>query len=258
MDIVVRNFFRLLRAGAFHRQEQVEPMSAWKWWQVRRLSMLHGVEAETWEGVCQLQGQFFMRLTDDLRAEWQHSVVGKASPTMQSLEASPTMQSLEASPTMQSLEASPTKQQKRLARIAEDTNPRSATYRALVLSVELANGLLKSGHWVQHLLALGRLLESEGRFVDAEQLDDWVSDVGPGRMLQLEGLLLVQLLGLDADNVTFYTPSGNDKKDRRMVEDVVNAIWTTRPNMRFLKYFPKESLTSYTASVVQAIVNVEE
>ena len=251
MDIVVRNFFRLLRAGVFHRQEQVEPMSAWKWRQVWRLSMLHGVEDETWEGVRQLQDQYFMQLTDDLRAEWERSA-GRAGTG-----PAPTEGEVEGDDEEQ-YNPLTSRQRKRLVDIAEDTNVRSATYRALVLTVEVANHLLKSGQWLHQLLALGRLLEAESHFIDAEQLDEWASDVGRGRMLQLEGLLLVQLLGVDADNVAFYTPSGNDKKDRHMVEDVVKAIWTTRPNIRFMKYFPQESLTSYTASVVQAIVNVKE
>jgi hypothetical protein len=254
MDIVVRNFFRLLRAGVFHRQEQVEPMSAWKWRQVWRLSMIHGVEDETWEGVRQLQDQYFMRLTDgpppNLPPKGRLSA-GRA-PTKPPPEGEAFADEEEQYNPLTS------RQRKRLADIAEDTNVRSATYRALVLTVEVANHLLKSGQWLHQLLALGRLLEAESHFIDAEQLDEWASEVGRGRMLQLEGLLLVQLLGVDADHVAFYTPSGNDKKDRRMVEDVAKAIWTTRPNIRFMKYFPQESLTSYTASVVQAIVNVKE
>ena len=31
MDIIQRNLFRLLRSGAFGTQEQIEPMSAFKW-----------------------------------------------------------------------------------------------------------------------------------------------------------------------------------------------------------------------------------
>ena len=31
MDIVKRNFFRLLRSGAYDSDEQIEPMSAFKW-----------------------------------------------------------------------------------------------------------------------------------------------------------------------------------------------------------------------------------
>lgn len=31
MDIVRRNFFRLLRSGAFNEYETLEPMSAYKW-----------------------------------------------------------------------------------------------------------------------------------------------------------------------------------------------------------------------------------
>ena len=255
MDIVVRNFFRLLRAGVLHRQELVEPMSAWKWRQLWRLSMLQGVEAEAWVGVNQLHEQFFMRLPDDLRTEWERSVAGHASQRGSIADHASHHGEQDDVEVYNPLTS---RQQKRLARIAEEANPRSSTYRALVLTVELANHLLQSDRWVLTLIDLGRLLHAEGHYVDAGQLDEWVSDVGRGRLLQLEGLLLVQLLGLDADDVTFYTPSGDEAKDGRMVEDVVNAIWTTRPNVRFMKYFPHESLTSCTASVVQAIVNVEE
>ena len=30
MDIIQRNFLRLLKCGAFEQREQIEPMSAWK------------------------------------------------------------------------------------------------------------------------------------------------------------------------------------------------------------------------------------
>lgn len=31
MDIIQRNFLKLLKCGAFGQREQLEPMSAWKW-----------------------------------------------------------------------------------------------------------------------------------------------------------------------------------------------------------------------------------
>ena len=73
MDITTRNLFCLLRAGVLGHEEAVEPMSAWKWSRVYGLAMVHGLEAETWAGIELLKGQFFMRLPDALRQQWEQS-----------------------------------------------------------------------------------------------------------------------------------------------------------------------------------------
>lgn len=71
MDIISRNFFRLLRAGVFGTQEHIEPMSAWKWRQVNRLARVHQVEALVFDGAECCGSQFFMQLPDDLKQQWQ-------------------------------------------------------------------------------------------------------------------------------------------------------------------------------------------
>lgn len=67
MNVTLRNFFRLLRAGAFGQQEQLEPLSAWKWKQLYRVAQMHGVTAYVDKGFERLQGQFFLQLPADLR-----------------------------------------------------------------------------------------------------------------------------------------------------------------------------------------------
>lgn len=71
MTIIQRNFFRLLRAGAFQTKELVEPMSAWKWGQVLLWARKLGVAPLLHDGVQACSGQFFMHLTDEQRQQWQ-------------------------------------------------------------------------------------------------------------------------------------------------------------------------------------------
>lgn len=66
MDIIRRNFFRLLRAGVFGNEEQIEPMSAWKWRQLYELAERLKLTTMAFDGVQQCKGQFFMQLPDDL------------------------------------------------------------------------------------------------------------------------------------------------------------------------------------------------
>ena len=73
MDITTRNFFKLLRAGTFGSEEEIEPMSAWKWNQVYAYALSHHVAALLWDGVERCSSQFFMQLPDTLRQVWSES-----------------------------------------------------------------------------------------------------------------------------------------------------------------------------------------
>lgn len=71
MNIIKRNYFRLLRSGAFGSKEEIEPMSAWKWQQVLGLAGKTGLKAILLNGVDACSHQFFMKLTDELYSRWQ-------------------------------------------------------------------------------------------------------------------------------------------------------------------------------------------
>jgi hypothetical protein len=73
MDIITRNFFRLLRAGAYGGEEKVEPMSVWKWKRVYHYSLMHDVTALLYDGIRQCSNQFFMQLPEELDAAWRES-----------------------------------------------------------------------------------------------------------------------------------------------------------------------------------------
>lgn len=70
MDIIRRNFFRLLRAGVFDSEEQIEPMSAWKWRKTYELAVQTNLSPLLYDGVQACQGQFFLQLPADLMVRW--------------------------------------------------------------------------------------------------------------------------------------------------------------------------------------------
>lgn len=75
MNIITRNFYKLLRAGAFGEEEQIEPMSAWKWRRVYQYSLMHGVQVLAYEGIKRCSDQFFMQLPGDLSDIWEKNVL---------------------------------------------------------------------------------------------------------------------------------------------------------------------------------------
>lgn len=75
MDITTRNFFRLLRAGAFGDEVEIEPLSAWKWKRLYQLSIVHHVSALVFDGICRCQDQFFLQLPEGLYEAWRKATL---------------------------------------------------------------------------------------------------------------------------------------------------------------------------------------
>lgn len=74
MNIIARNYFRLLRSGAFNEDVEIEPMSFWKWKRLYQYACLHGIHGVMYDGIEKCRRQFFMQLPDDLIAIWEESV----------------------------------------------------------------------------------------------------------------------------------------------------------------------------------------
>ena len=243
MDIISRNFFRLLRAGVFRRQEPVEAMSASKWRKLWQLTKLHGVEAETWEGVKVLQGQFFMRLTDDLWAEWELSAQEGRTRRYEI----PQLMSRRLVKKLEKMETDDGKDSPMPARIC----------RVLRSSAVLAQCLLTADRWVRQLLLLGQTLQREGISIDRSMLEDGADRLGIARMLQLECQMLVTLLEFDKERIPLELP--DDSRNERIVDEIVTAMmWQTKPWARYMKYYPTESIATLFASFIQSLINIEE
>ena len=70
MNIIQRNFFRLIRSGAFNTTEHIEPMSVYKWERLMQLTIMHQVVPYVYEGLQRCKNQFFLKQTDYQWREW--------------------------------------------------------------------------------------------------------------------------------------------------------------------------------------------
>lgn len=71
MDVIQRNFFRLLRSGTFGGVEDaIEPMSPWKWNRLYSISIMHGVTALVYDGINNYANDFFLQIPRELSDKW--------------------------------------------------------------------------------------------------------------------------------------------------------------------------------------------
>jgi hypothetical protein len=262
MDITTRNFFRLLRAGEFGQQELVEPMSACKWRKTMLFAKAHGVEAETYAGLEVLNEQFFIQMIpEEVTTEWASLASYNSRRT-----------------TLVCTALSP-KLEKRLASIAEKADSSSAEYQLLEELLRLAYGMLRDDHWVRQMLVVGEMIRERGSQVNREKLSRWIDKFHLQKMIQLEGALLIELMGLQSDELPFTVKpsefnierfaSSNPHSQEQMrfsqgkdifvhTSNKSAIVWNARRSARFLRYYPTESIANLFASFVKSLNNIEE
>ena len=268
MDVITRNFFRLLRAGAFGQQDMVEPMSVCKWRKALQLSMAHGVEAEAYEGLEVLNNQFFVEIIPaDFRAEWAE----KASLRRQQQEE---QKSADLSKVNQRIN-------KRLKDIADEIGVSTIEYRILEAMAQLAGTLLTDDYWIKQLLALGELIREQGSKTKRDIIKKGISKLQLGQMVQLEGALLVTLMGVMQEELPFdcqtsrftnqveaiasSVPHGREQWVLSQGDNIFvrtsntsALVWSARRSARFFRYNPLDSVSQLFTSFAKSLTNIEE
>lgn len=223
----------------------------------------HGVEAETYAGLEVLNEQFFIQvIPEEIVSEWATLASDYSSRN---------------NPQRSSL--SP-KFEKRLAAIAEKTDTSSsAEYQLLEELLRLAHGLLNDDHWIRQMLVVGEMIRERGSKVDREQLNKWIAKFRLHKMMQLEGALLVELMGLQAAELPFKVepsefnleriassiPHSQEQMRFSQGKDIFvhtsnksAIVWNARRSARFLRFSPTESISNLFSSFAKSLNNIEE
>jgi hypothetical protein len=75
MDVIRRNFFRLIKNSVFGGDEVVEPMSNWKWNQLLVMAGEHGVDAIVMDGIRPFIHKGTLCLKKELLEKWNSRVI---------------------------------------------------------------------------------------------------------------------------------------------------------------------------------------
>lgn len=271
MDIIKRNFFRLLRCGALGDNEALEPMSLFKWRKLIELVRFKNVEAVAANGVSQ-----YAKVQP---AEMTASVVALFNATDEKNGESAVVSLPEVGMSNFLLN-------KRLDKIRE------GEIHAIDTSVETLNALniilyniyllLNSGLSIGAILCLGKYMRTHGDKVDFVKLDTWLASLHIQRMAQLEGSILVQYFGFTTDELPFMRhtehkgievmrralskKSTGDAETLRFWQDksgfvagnatvLRHKIWTA---IRYMNYAPIEASSNFFKNLASSLSKIEE
>lgn len=262
MDIIVRNFFRLVRSGALSEQDDIEPMSHFKWQRLGQMVRAQNVTAIALKGIGNLLPGEWTNIPDDF------------------LEGDATADKAKTA------SLSNTLLNHRLKGIVNgelhsiDTNV--ASLNVLNIIVGTVSTMLNRGMMLKGILQLGSYLRNDGDKVDFVKLDRWLGKLHLRRMAQLQGSMLISVFQFEKDEIPFVQrlePAAYNLVLRSVAHTAADTAedWhfrqsrsgfvtnnssllrrNLRRSLRYLAYAPIETTSNYFNNFTRSLQEIEE
>jgi hypothetical protein len=263
MNVITRNFFRLLRSGALNEYEPLEPMSAFKWDRLNQMVRAQHVGAAAQKGIRNHQYDVMMNIPERfIKAD------------------------IEDTPQQEASQLSNRILNHRLKRIIEeerhaiDTN--IGSLEVLNIIVGNVSTMLNKGMMLSGIIRLGSYLRTKGDKVDFVKLDTWLSRLHIRRMAQLQGSMLMAVFHFEQDELPFVqrvepaayklvlrsvSHSASDTAEEWHFRQsrtgfVQNNSTLLRRNLRrslrYISYAPIETVSNYFNNFARSLQEIEE
>ncbi len=276
MNIIQRNFFSLLRSGAFESKEQIEPMSVFKWQKLYQLALMHDVAGYAYDGLTHCKEQFFLHLTDAQWAQWGKTIDG--------IRKNPRNDDAEEDEFLRADHLTNPILNRKLQSILDDEHSDIKSRQTLLMIIRVSRHILNEGVPVRQLIELGTFLRTEGSGADAVMLERWIKSLKLQPVARLEASLLIMLLGFSREEIAF-AGAKDDKKTELIAQELMEFTNTRaqdfyfsqdegnifvhtsngsamlghiRRSARYFRYYPSETLTNFFASFAHSLSHIEE
>lgn len=203
MNIIKRNFLRLLRLGAFGENEVIEPMSKFKWEVIFHIANIHNVVGLIFDGIAKnkeneaLIPQDIILKYKKILDEEGYGIKAQATGSIPSVQLPDAGLSHMCNGFLNA----------RLKRIREN-EPQSAdasveTLNMLDIIVQATECTMTYGLSFATILRIGIYLRVDGDKIDFVKLENWLRKLNLTRMAQLEGSILIDIFGFEMDEIPF-------------------------------------------------------
>ena len=196
-NIINRNFFRILRAGAFEEIEEIEPMSTFKWKQLIQIADVQDVLPFIAQGFHRYENDQHLTVSPTLQQELD-ALRGLSIPDVTTTTAA--IEQLEPQLSNFFLK----RKQKRLLRKELNSEEYSQeTVQILHIIIYNINQTLTRGISLNGIIELGRYLRTKGNRVDFVKLEQWLHSLGVMRLACLQGSILIDIFRFDLNEIPF-------------------------------------------------------
>lgn len=275
MEIIYRNFMRLMAAGAFSNETTVEPMSRFKWNQLLRLAATYGVEDYVSAGIISYSAKNGPCVQKDIleRVYADYSKPENKFPyAMADFDFTKNTDGRFADFRLR----------RRLRNIVHNEihsiDTSTATLALLFMLIDNVNGMIYGDIDFRLTIALGQYLRTDGDHIDFVKTEQWLRALGIRRPVNIIGSYLTVLFGFDEKEVQFMSKTDRSAAERAVrplkftlerasretdIRDYNDKMKTRRhiPDSRILSrvtLFPAEVTGKFITGVARSLSNIEE
>ena len=272
MDIIKRNFFRLLRSGALNEYVTLEPMSLFKWHRlIKMLESQHvlGIAAKGIRNHQYDEGQVIPKV---IFQELLTAADANEEAERKAFHEESTLSNRFLNRRLHHILTS--------ERHAIDTSLEAL--QLLDLIVKNLDCILNSGISLRGILEIGSFLRMKGDKVDFVKLDNWLSDLHIQRFAQLEGSILIAVFNFEQDEIPFVQrtePAAGKLTLRSLTHTAQDTAeeWhfrqsktgfvknnskamrrNLRRSMRYVAYAPVETTSNFLRNFARSLSEIEE
>ena len=263
MNIITRNFFRLLRSGALNEYEPMEPMSAFKWRRLDQMVHAQHVERAALKGIKNHQFDEMMNIPEDLANQTPDNSAHQEEPRLSNHYLNFRLSRIENA-----------------ERHAIDTNVDALN--VLKIIVGNVSSMLNHGTMLSGIIELGSYLRNKGDKVDFVKLDTWLGKLQLRRMAQLQGSMLMSVFNFEQDELPFVrhveaaanklvlrsvTHSACDTAEEWHFRQLSSGFVQNnsallrrnlRRSLRYITYAPLETVSNFFNNFARSLQEIEE
>ena len=263
MNIITRNFFRLLRSGALNEYEPMEPMSAFKWRRLDQMVHAQHVERAALKGIKNHQFDEMMNIPEDLANQTPDNSAHQEEPRLSNRYLNFRLSRIENA-----------------ERHAIDTNVDALN--VLKIIVGNVSSMLNHGTMLSGIIELGSYLRNKGDKVDFVKLDTWLGKLQLRRMAQLQGSMLMSVFNFEQDELPFVrhveaaanklvlrsvTHSASDTAEEWHFRQLSSGFVQNnsallrrnlRRSLRYITYAPLETVSNFFNNFARSLQEIEE
>lgn len=263
MNIITRNFFRLLRSGALNEYEPMESMSAFKWRRLDQMVHAQHVERAALKGIKNHQFDEMMNIPEDLANQTPDNSAHQEEPRLSNHYLNFRLSRIENA-----------------ERHAIDTNVDALN--VLKIIVGNVSSMLNHGTMLSGIIELGSYLRNKGDKVDFVKLDTWLGKLQLRRMAQLQGSMLMSVFNFEQDELPFVrhveaaanklvlrsvTHSASDTAEEWHFRQLSSGFVQNnsallrrnlRRSLRYITYAPLETVSNFFNNFARSLQEIEE
>ena len=208
-NILIRNFLRIIRSGAFFENRPIRIMSAYKWSEMVNLAYAHDLTTILAKGMEQYVHDDQLNIPKD-----QIEVI------RQQLQNSSPMMAFSSLYNFDHLHFHNKQLNADLKQIRDDEyadNEKSyETMQLMAIIVTNVEHMLNGESYLKGIIDLGRYLRSEGNKVDFVKLENWLAKTKMTKMASYQGAILIEGFGFNLEEFPFITSKVKNAKKALM------------------------------------------